>query len=106
MTCNVQAFCYHIYSISVAYSNAAYSWTRGPNLANPVSAPLKDFQKDLTINTVSAYAAAQAAVASFSKLPHDAKKTFIYTGNNGNTLVGLEDIFPKSWNVLAFLDHA
>ncbi|CAG5186748.1 uncharacterized protein ALTATR162_LOCUS11692 [Alternaria atra] len=64
-----------------------YSWSRGPNLANPVSAPLKDFQKDLAINTVSAYAAAQAAVASFSKLPQDTKKTFIYTGNNGNTLI-------------------
>ncbi|KAH6644183.1 hypothetical protein C7974DRAFT_467856 [Boeremia exigua] len=64
-----------------------YSWSRGPDPENPVSAPLKEFQNDLAINTTSAYAAAQAAVAGFSKLPKDAKKTFIYTGNNGNTLI-------------------
>ncbi|CAN9321929.1 unnamed protein product [Alternaria alternata] len=64
-----------------------YSWSMGPDPENPVSAPLQDFQKDLAINSVSAYAAAQAAVAGFSKLPKDVKKTFIYTGNNGNTLV-------------------
>lgn len=61
----------------------------GPEPANPLSAPLDDFQKDIAINTVSAYAAAQAAVLGFHKLPSDAKKTFIYTGNAGNTVVSL-----------------
>jgi hypothetical protein len=67
----------------------------GPDPENPVSAPLQDFQKDLAINSVSAYAAAQAAVAGFNKLPKDVKKTFIYTGNNGNTLVGRGHVFEK-----------
>ncbi|RYN68261.1 hypothetical protein AA0117_g11246 [Alternaria alternata] len=73
--------------VSRTYVELAYSWSMGPDPENPVSAPLQDFQKDLAINSVSAYAAAQAAVAGFSKLPKDVKKTFIYTGNNGNTLV-------------------
>ncbi|CAN9174159.1 unnamed protein product [Alternaria alternata] len=72
-----------------------YSWSMGPDPENPVSAPLQDFQKDLAINSVSAYAAAQAAVAGFNKLPKDVKKTFIYTGNNGNTLVGRGHVFEK-----------
>ncbi|RYN87525.1 hypothetical protein AA0120_g7248 [Alternaria tenuissima] len=72
-----------------------YSWSMGPDPENPVSAPLQDFQKDLAINSVSAYAAAQAAVAGFNKLPKDVKKTFIYTGNNGNTLAGRGHVFEK-----------
>ncbi|KAF7953224.1 hypothetical protein EAE96_006438 [Botrytis aclada] len=64
-----------------------YSWSMGPDPTNPVSAPLEDFQKDLAINTVSAYAAAQAAVDGFKKLPRTVKKSFIYTGNNGNTFI-------------------
>ncbi|KAF1978055.1 hypothetical protein BU23DRAFT_577544 [Bimuria novae-zelandiae CBS 107.79] len=62
-----------------------YSWSIGPEPWNPISAPLADFQKDLAINTVSAYAATRAAVSAFDKLPSDAKQTFIYTGNAGNT---------------------
>jgi hypothetical protein len=73
----------------MAYIIAAYSWSMGPDPENPVSAPLEHFEKDLAINTVSAYAAAQGAVAGFKKLPHDTKKTFIYTGNNGNTMVSV-----------------
>jgi len=61
----------------------------GPVPSDPLSAPLQNFQKDLTINTVSAYAAAQAAVTGFSELPRDVKKTFIYTGNSGHTHVRL-----------------
>ncbi|KAL5314103.1 hypothetical protein ACEPPN_018527 [Leptodophora sp. 'Broadleaf-Isolate-01'] len=64
-----------------------YSWSMGPDPFNPVSASIQDFQKDLAINTVSAYAAAQATVAGFEKLPSDTKKTFIYTGNAGNTRI-------------------
>ncbi|KAH7084992.1 hypothetical protein BKA63DRAFT_559656 [Paraphoma chrysanthemicola] len=64
-----------------------YSWSMGPEPSNPVSAPLADFEKDLNINTVSAYVASQAAVNGFRRLPENVKKTFIYTGNNGNTII-------------------
>lgn len=37
--------------------------------------------RSLTINTVSVYAAAQAAIAGWATLDADASKTFIYTGN-------------------------
>jgi hypothetical protein len=39
------------------------------------------------VNTLSAYAAAQEAVKGFDKLPENVKKTFIFTGNKGNTVV-------------------
>jgi hypothetical protein len=74
----------------------------GPDPENPGSAPLQDFQKDLAINSVSAYAPAQAAVAGFNKLPKDVKKTFIYTGNNGNALVGRGHVFTKIATCLFF----
>ena len=77
----------------------------GPEPTNPVSAPLQDFQKDLAINTVSAYAAAQAAVVGFSKLPRDARKTFIYTGNGGNTCVSPIPFLSRNWNLFTFSDH-
>jgi hypothetical protein len=49
---------------------------------NPlVSLPLADFTRDLTINTTSAFVAAQQAVLSFKELPDSAARTFIYTGN-------------------------
>lgn len=72
---------------TIANLVAAYSWSAGPDPANPVSAPVESFQKDLATNTVSVYAAAQAAVEGFDKLPHDTRKTFIYTGNCANTCV-------------------
>lgn len=42
---------------------------------------LDQFEKDLNINTTSAYAAIQESLKSFasSELPSDAAKTFIYT---------------------------
>ncbi|THW78429.1 NAD(P)-binding protein [Aureobasidium pullulans] len=64
-----------------------YSWSIGTDPSNPLSTPIEGVQKDLAINTVSAYAAAQAAVESFDKLPSDVKKTFIYTGNTSNTAI-------------------
>ncbi|THX75468.1 NAD(P)-binding protein [Aureobasidium pullulans] len=64
-----------------------YSWSIGTDPSNPLSTPIEGVQKDLAINTVSAYAAAQAAVKSFDKLPSDVKKTFIYTGNTSNTAI-------------------
>lgn len=48
---------------------------------DPLSLPIHDFNRDLAINTTSALAAAQQAVAIFERLPSTASKTFIYTGN-------------------------
>jgi hypothetical protein len=68
-------------------TKSAYSWSMGPNPNDPLSAPFENVQKDLAINTVSAYAAAQEAVKGFEKLPRDVKKTYAFTGNAGNTAV-------------------
>ena len=58
-----------------------------PNDAkHPFSLALDDFTKDLSINTTSAFAAAQQAVLGFQELPDSASKTFIYTGNKLNTM--------------------
>ncbi|KAH8591249.1 putative short-chain dehydrogenase [Bisporella sp. PMI_857] len=57
---------------------------------NPLSIPLPDFQKDINVNTVSAYAAASRAVISFSNNSFpmsSASPAFIYTGNMMNTLI-------------------
>lgn len=45
------------------------------------------FSKDLNINTLSPYIAAQQAVKGWETLSADTKKTFIYTGNGLNTMV-------------------
>ena len=52
---------------------------------DPLALPLTNFARDLTINTTSAFAAAQQAALSFKDLPDPASKTFIYTGNILNT---------------------
>jgi hypothetical protein len=52
---------------------------------DPLSLSLSDFAHHLTINTTSAFAAAQQAALSFADLPDSASKTFIYTGNILNT---------------------
>ncbi len=59
-----------------------------------VSLPLADFTRDLTINTTSAFVAAQQAVLSFKELPDSAARTFIYTGNilNETTLAPFLDL--------------
>jgi hypothetical protein len=51
---------------------------------DPLSLPLADFTRDFTINTTSAFVAAQQAVLSFKELPDSAARTFIYTGNITN----------------------
>ncbi|KAK9482169.1 hypothetical protein V1527DRAFT_415745 [Lipomyces starkeyi] len=53
--------------------------------ADPLSVPLANFARDLTINTTTAFVAAQQAAQSFSELPDSASRTFIYTGNILNT---------------------
>ena len=54
---------------------------------DPLSLQLADFTKDLNVNTVSAFVAAQQAVIGFTQLPDSAAKTFIYTGNILNTTI-------------------
>lgn len=54
---------------------------------NPLSLPLKDFTRDLNINTTSVFVAAQQAVLAFTQLPDSSSKTFIYTGNILNTTI-------------------
>ncbi len=51
---------------------------------NPLSLPLADFSRDFTVNTTSAFVAAQQAVLAFEQLPDSASRTFIYTGNITN----------------------
>ena len=43
--------------------------------------------KDLNINVVSPYVAAQEAVAAWATLPQETKKSFIYTGNVMNEAI-------------------
>jgi hypothetical protein len=72
-------------SITGSYNcSLAYCWAgRTTDPTNPAAASISDFQQDLTVNTISAYAAAQAAVEGFARLPSAVLKTFIYTGNRG-----------------------
>ncbi|PMD23843.1 putative short-chain dehydrogenase [Hyaloscypha hepaticicola] len=53
---------------------------------DPLSLPVADFTRDFTINTTSAFVAAQQAVLSFKELPDSAARTFIYTGNITNEI--------------------
>ena len=86
----------------------AYSWSQGPDPSNPLSAPVEDFQKDLATNTASAYAAAQAAIKGFEKLPDNVLKTLIFTGNLGDTCVRSTrgSSRPMFRSLLTPLDHA
>ncbi|KAL9609302.1 MAG: hypothetical protein Q9167_005920 [Letrouitia subvulpina] len=61
---------------------------------HPFSISLTDFNRDLHVNTVSVFAAAQQAVLGFEQLPDSASKTFIYTGNllNTTTMAPLMDL--------------
>jgi len=56
---------------------------------DPFALSVSDFTKDLTVNTISTFAAAQAAVQGFAQLPESASRTFIYTGNimNANYII-------------------
>ncbi|KXL45070.1 MAG: hypothetical protein FE78DRAFT_125554, partial [Acidomyces sp. 'richmondensis'] len=54
---------------------------------NPLSPPLTDFTRDMTVNTTIAFLAAQQAAQSFAELPDSMSKTFIYTGNILHTTI-------------------
>ncbi|KAK2753262.1 hypothetical protein FQN54_007953 [Arachnomyces sp. PD_36] len=71
---------------SVVVYNAAVA-TRSEDPKDPFAVPHADFTRDLNVNTISAYAAAQQAILGFEKLPESASKTFIYTGNFLNTTI-------------------
>lgn len=51
---------------------------------DPISPSVADFTHDLTLNTISLYAAAKESLASFDKIPSSVSKTFFYTGNSLN----------------------
>lgn len=87
---------FHVWYLTWLSLMIAYSWSIGTDPSNPLSTPIEGVQKDLAINTVSAYAVAQAAVETFDKLPSDVKKTFIYTGNTSNTAVSLSTPFENA----------
>jgi len=68
-------------SPSVVIYNAA-NLTPPPDSSNPLSIPTSDFEKDLNINTVSAYVAAQETIRGWEELGKEGgKKTFVFTGN-------------------------
>jgi len=64
---------------SVVVYNAA-AWTPSPP-NDPFAIPLAAFKRDMTINTTSAFVAAQQAALGFAELPADAARTFFFTGN-------------------------
>jgi len=53
---------------------------------NQLAGDLATFEKNLAINTTSAFAAAQEAVAGFDTLSASTLKSFIYTGNGLNVV--------------------
>ncbi|KAK1249570.1 hypothetical protein MKX07_003086 [Trichoderma sp. CBMAI-0711] len=57
--------------------------THATTLKQQISA----FQRDNNINIVSTYTATQFAIRSFSVLPPESSKTFIYTGNKQHLMV-------------------
>ncbi|KAI9712663.1 MAG: hypothetical protein M1820_001284 [Bogoriella megaspora] len=63
----------------------AGSLTPPPNPENPLSLPLENFEKDLTVMNFTPYAIAQEAVRQWES--EGIKGTFIYTGNILNTRV-------------------
>lgn len=55
--------------------------------SNTLDQQISDFQLDNNANIVSAHIAAQLAIKSFSEIPPNSSKTFIYTGNKLNLMV-------------------
>lgn len=71
---------------SVVIYNAA-ALTPPSDQASVLSVSAEAVTKDLNINVVSPYVAAQQALAGWETLPQDVKKTFIYTGNAQNEVI-------------------
>jgi NAD(P)-dependent dehydrogenase (short-subunit alcohol dehydrogenase family) len=62
----------------VVYNAASANFTAAND---SLSVSLADYTSDMNVGVNSAFAAAQQAVLAFHKLPRDAHKTFIFTGN-------------------------
>ncbi|WWD21243.1 hypothetical protein CI109_105727 [Kwoniella shandongensis] len=62
----------------VVYNAGALTRT---SAEDPLAISISDFNSTFNVNTVSVLVAAQQAILGFSKLPKEASKTFIYTGN-------------------------
>ncbi len=69
----------------VVYNAAAL--TPPPDAKSVFSVPVESLVKDLNINTVGAYVAAQEAIKGFETLKGGQKGVFIYTGNGLNKIV-------------------
>ncbi|PMD37717.1 hypothetical protein L207DRAFT_464162, partial [Hyaloscypha variabilis F] len=76
---------FHTAPSVVVYNAAALTPPSDNDSALSVSA--ESVASDLTVNTVSAYVAAQQALIGWETLPKDIKKTFIYTGNMLNAAI-------------------
>ena len=68
----------------VAY--VAYGLTMS-DPADPLSVGYESLGKDLSINTISPFAAMSEAVKGFAELPSSASKTFIQVGNMQNKML-------------------
>jgi NAD(P)-dependent dehydrogenase (short-subunit alcohol dehydrogenase family) len=84
---------------SVIFYNGMYSHLKTPNKSwlflthitaaavhfaspsDPFTPSIAEFSQDLTINTISLYAAIKESLVSFDALPDSSPKTFLYTGN-------------------------
>ncbi|KAG4438110.1 hypothetical protein IFR05_006390 [Cadophora sp. M221] len=64
---------------SVVVYNAGSLTSSPPN--DPFAIPLAGFNRDMAINTTSAFVAAQQAVLGFAELPTTAARSFFFTGN-------------------------
>ncbi|KAK2050991.1 NAD(P)-binding protein [Colletotrichum caudatum] len=64
---------------SVVVYNAGAATFSTPG--NPFDIPLEAFKRDMTVNNISVFVAAQQAVLGFAELPADTRKTFFFTGN-------------------------
>ena len=83
----------------------AYSASFG-SADDPFAPNATDLAKDLAVNTISAYAAAKAALASFVKLEASGSKhnrLFVYTGNMQSSLIVPETLtLGVSKNAVAY----
>lgn len=63
-----------------AKSSTASAWTPSPP-NDPFAISLAAFNRDMAINTTSAFVAAQQAALGFAELPAHAARSFFFTGN-------------------------
>lgn len=71
---------------SIVVYNAA-GMSPPPEKDSVLSIPAESVAKDLNINTISPYVAAQQAISGWETLPQGTKKAFIYTGNALNVTI-------------------